>query len=491
MGTDHRGRRFCDGCGQLVAKIERIEGRDEYCGTCYKREFVVRRCSCGGSVRAHVSNHGPYTCRKCEAATRTCLRCAGPVPRAGLRVDGGVVCPSCRPYFREPQPCESCGLLSRRLSRRSDDPLGLLVCDRCRNKASHATCCHCGRSRAVAGRLSDDRPYCAPCGPQGGVTHPCPDCAGPVAGAGSGRCRPCLNRAALGREVSLHLGGLERSECRGWLPDFAAWMHARSPDSPILVRSFARHMAFVARIDSLLSGDQRVTGDWLLSRFSVSEMRRHLQFMRYLDETHGISLSEAAKQEAAEDERIRECLMRARRQAFKDVAEAYASHLTACELPVRTRRQYLSAAIAFCEQAKVVDQAWSAESTLKYLAKRPGQRANLGVFVTFCRQVMGWAVPDLPSPPAPKADSPSAKRLRQLMQNVESAGELASSAQRERVIELAFALPRGCLAMASVEQSNRGVVHLVINGARYRVPGALRKTVEAWASARKTAISAG
>lgn len=285
------------------------------------------------------------------------------------------------------------------------------------------------------------------------------------------------------------MGGLDHAECGGWLPDFAAWLHARSPDSPMLVRKFVRHVSFVARIDSLLSGDQRVTEDWLLSRFSVSEMRRHLQFMRYLDEIHGISLSEAAKQEAAEDERIRECLMRARRQAFKEAAEAYANHLMDRKLPVRTRRQYLSTAIAFCEQAKVVDQAWSAESTVKYLAKRPGQRTNLGVFVSFCRQVMGWGVPDLPALPALKADSPSAKRLRELMQNVVSAGELASTAQRERVIELAFALPRGCLATASVEQSNRGVVHLVINGARYRVPGGLKKTLEAWASARKTRIT--
>jgi hypothetical protein len=342
----------------------------------------------------------------------------------------------------------------------------------------------------VAGRLPDDRPYCAPCGPLGHATHPCPDCAKPVAGAGSGRCRACLNRAALGREVSLQLGGLERPECRAWLPDFAAWLHSRSPDSPILVRSFARHMAFIARIDATLGSDARVTANWLLSQFSVSDMRQHLQFMRYLDENHGISLSDEAKDEAAEEERIRECLMRARRQAFKDVAEAYATHLMGRELPVRTRRQYLSTAIAFCEQAKVVDQAWSAESTLKYLGKRPGQRANLGVFVTFCRQVMGWDVPDLPAPPALKEDSPLAKRLRQLMQNVESAGELASTAQRERVIELAFALPRGCLAMASVEQTDRGVVHLVINGARYRVPGGLKPTLEAWALARKAAVNA-
>lgn len=320
--------------------------------------------------------------------------------------------------------------------------------------------------------------------------HPCPDCAQPVPGGGLGRCRSCLNRAALGREVSLHLGGLDRSECRDWLPDFAAWLHARSPDSPSLVRSFARHMAFIARVDSTLGSDERVTASWLLSHFAVNEMRRHLQFMRYLDENHGISLSDAAKHEAAEEERIRECLMRARRQAFKEVAEAYANHLISRELPVLTRRQYLSTAIAFCEQAKVVDQAWPAESTLKYLAKRPGQRANLGVFVTFCRQVMGWSVAELPAPPALQAHSPLAKRLRELLQNLESAGELGSIAQRERVIETAFALPRGSLATASVEQSNRGVLHLVINGSRYRVPGGLRTTLEAWASARKPGVTA-
>lgn len=487
MGTDHRGRRFCDGCGRLVTKIERIHGRDEYCATCYRREFVVRPCECGNTLRAHVSELGPYACKRCEAKHRTCVRCDRPVPRAGLRVDAGVVCPSCRPHYLEPKPCERCGKLSQRLSRRSDDPLRLVVCDRCRTKDTHANCCYCRRHRAVAGRLIDGLPYCATCGPAGRTTHPCPECAAPVVGGGTGRCRSCLNHAALAREVSLQRELLGREECRAWLAEFAAWLHERAPKDTALVADFLRHIPFIVRVDTLLDSTPQCTAAWFLANISVNEARRHLQFMRYLEECRGIELSEEAKLEAAEAERLAEWLKRAKRRPYGAVIAAFAAKIAGASNRPRTRRQYVSTAAAFCEFANVSDSGWTHGAMTAHLAKRPGQRANLGVFVNFCRDMMGWDVPDLPLPTAKVANTPSVKRFKAMLEKVEAAGSGASTEDVERVLELAFALSRGGLAGATLSSTKAGVLQLTIDGEGFRVPARLRRLVEFWVAERSAA----
>lgn len=316
------------------------------------------------------------------------------------------------------------------------------------------------------------------------MTHSCPTCAAPVAGGGSGRCRSCLNRAALAREVSLQRELLGREECRAWLPEFAAWLHERAPKDTTLVTDFLRHIPFIVRVDTLLDSKAHCTAAWFLANIPVSEARSHLKFMRYLEECRGIELSEEAKLEAAEAERLTEWLKRARRKPYGPVIEAFAAKIAGRGFRPRTRRQYISTAATFCESAKVSDSGWTPAAMAAHLAKRPGQRANLGVFVSFCRDVMGWEVPDLPLPAARVAGATSVTRFRALLERVVAAGKGASIEEVERVIELAFALRRGGLVGATASLTKAGALHLTVHGEDFRVPARLRRLVEFWVEAR-------
>lgn len=479
MGVDHKGRRFCDECGRLALKIHRIEGRKEYCGTCYVREFTVRKCACGKSTRLHRTALPPYRCRSCEAQRRRCVRCDRAVPRAGLRVEGGVVCPSCRPYYLAPQFCEACGASCRSLSRQFGDPQGLRVCEPCRNKESHATCVHCRRHRAIAGRLLDEAPYCAACGPTGAASHSCPDCGGEVLGNGNGRCRSCLNLIRLGHEVALQSTLLTREDCKAWLSDFAEWLHARTPHDPALAGDFLKRVPFIARLDSMLDAEPQCSGAWLLKNISVSEMRRHELFMRYLAERHGIELSKEAKLEAAESERLAECIRHSVGKVWGPLIEDFAYKLSKGGYRTRTQRQYVSAAAALCKNTQVTGDGWKPELMTKYLAKKPGQRGNFGVFFRYCEKYCGWSAPAMPARDRPNRDAPAVKRFKLMLKKVEGAKELAAISDIERLIEIAFALAPNDLQGASLVQQ-QDVTHLVIEGRRHRVPKLLRPVVDRW-----------
>ncbi len=274
---------------------------------------------------------------------------------------------------------------------------------------------------------------------------------------------------------------LGREECRAWLPEFAAWLHERAPKDTALVADFLRHIPFIVRVDTLLDSTPQCTAAWFLANISVSEGRSHLQFMRYLEECRGIELSEEAKLEAAEAERLAEWLKRAKRRPYGAVIAAFAAKIAGAPYRPRTRRQYISTAATFCESAKVSNAGWTHGAMTAHLAKRPGQRANLGVFVSFCRDVMRWEVPDLPLPTATVTNTPSVTRFKAMLEKVVATGKEAPIEEVERVFELAFALRRGGLVGASASRTKAGVLHLTIDGEHLRVPARLRRLVEIWA----------
>ncbi len=303
MSRDIKGRRFCDACGRLTTTPHRVEGKDEFCGTCYKREFVKRSCACGASARVRRTMVGPVQCARCAAAARTCVRCDKPVPRAGRRVPGGVVCLSCRPYSHPPMPCERCGRASRALSLERD-PESMRICERCAKRDTHATCAFCRRHRAIAGRTQEQRPYCAGCGPSGENVHECPGCGTSVRGGGSGQCRGCLNRRSLEREVALQSLPLTSPEGVRWMAGFARWLCDRDPPSTRLTKDFARHAPFIVRLDAILEAGDACSTAWFVKHIPLHEQRKHLLFMTYLREDEGIALSAKEKR--------RSCRTRAR-----------------------------------------------------------------------------------------------------------------------------------------------------------------------------------
>lgn len=479
MSFDLKGRRYCDGCGRLIAVAHRIDGREEFCRSCYKREFVTRHCVCGNSLRARKTLAGPFTCRACATNSRTCVRCDRPVPRAGRRVGDGVVCPSCRPFYAPAQACESCGERSSALFRTAGDPEALRRCPKCHAADTHATCKHCGRYRPVMGRDGDGRAYCSPCGPESNASHPCTGCGREVPGGGTGSCRGCLNQRALEREVALQALTLSRVDCKQWIAGFADWLHERAPEDPGLVQDFGRHVEFFVRLDTLLDDQEACTPDWLLANVPVRELRAHLQVTRYLEERGGIALTARAKQDAIERDRIADVLRHASAAPFRTVFDAFAAKLVERGCALATQRQYLATALAFCQAAQVADGGWSPDALATYLAAHPGQRLNLGVFVRFCQTHYGWRVEGLPPAAGESQPSRSGLRFRAALAKVQEQGDAAPTGAIERILEQAFALRRGGLRHACIEEKGKSI-HLAVDGQRHRIPKPLHALTLLW-----------
>lgn len=483
MSLDLKGRRFCDGCGRLLSVPHRIDGRDEFCSTCYQREFVVRLCSCGATARIRRSSSEPVRCRTCAAAERTCVRCDKPVPRAGRRVPGGVVCPSCRPHFTSGRPCEQCGRVSVKLSRRSDDPVCLRVCQHCANECTHATCTFCRRHRKIAGRTAEHHPFCGACGSTGASTHACPSCGVVLAGSGEGRCRSCLNIAGLEREVKLQILSLSRDDCRHWMAGFASWLHGRAPADPGLIADFSRHVPFIERVDSMLDETPRCSAAWLLEHVPVREQREHAQFMKFLEAEQGIVLSPEDKADAVERDRLIAILRAAHGCPYHAALVAFAEHLEAHGCKLRTRRQYLSTAAAFCAFAHVTDAGWDHAQLERFVTSRPGQRLSLGVFVRFCRQKLTWSVSDVPKPQPTSGASRSGKRFKELLARIEAAGADATEAMLSQAIQWAFAFRENELQEAALRQTATAM-YLDLGDSSHRVPRELHQIVQRWHSSR-------
>lgn len=298
-------------------------------------------------------------------------------------------------------------------------------------------------------------------------------------GRGRGRCRACINRAALDREVALQVLTLTRADCRDWLPAFATWLFQRAPEDPGLVADFNRHVEFIARLDSLLDDAPKCSSEWLLKNIAVSDMRAHLQVMKFLEERFGLLLPTEAKREAAERERCAAILRRVQSKPYCAAIEAFAESLHARGCSPLTQRQYLSTAAAFCDAANVKADTWEASAPSAFVSLVPGQRINLGVFVRFCQKVLAWSVEGLPSLERISKNTRSAQKLQKAIRRIESHGEAATKLMLASALESAFALRRGQLRNAEI-LLQKASLYLVLDGEHHRIPRSLQSIALRW-----------
>lgn len=425
MSIDPKFGRYCDGCGKLISTAHKIHLGSEYCGGCYKRLFQAAACvRCNSLTIAHKNEMEPV-CAVCTASMRTCLRCEKPVPRAGLMINERPICPSCVPYFKEPQQCARCERVTSRLSTMPSAGIFEKICDSCRNRHTHATCSVCRKYRKVGSRLENSAALCTDCVRDSTATHACPDCKTLLPGLGKSRCRACLNRIAVEREVKL-TATLFRQEWVAILwSRFATWMHARSPANPKLLGMIQRHQPFFERIDAGFASAMELTGAVLLQMFGTAALRRHPLPTAFLAEQLDIHVDSSDKEDVAEFSRINELLISAKGEPWCELLHVYHRALMTCEVSLRSVRMYLSSAAHFCASAKIGSEAWVGGALERYLDAKPGARNNLSRFVSFCRQTQGWAVHmpakgilvrPLPNPVC------SARKLRDLIHKANSTG---------------------------------------------------------------------
>lgn len=186
----------CDQCGRAVEKFHRIYHGENYCTTCYYREFKPRQCSgCGQNARLH-RKHSEALCQKCEIQGKPCIRCGKTEFSMGRRLPEGPICNVCSVHYREPKKCGYCGELSKYLSRDAslgfDDP----ACQKCRRK-HFGTCAVCRRHRV----LDQGSKQCSKCNENSFIS--CENCHEPMPAGYGNSCETCALKHRLERLLSL------------------------------------------------------------------------------------------------------------------------------------------------------------------------------------------------------------------------------------------------------------------------------------------------
>lgn len=439
MGLDGRGLRRCDECGKPMRNATRIHEGHEYCQSCHKRVFVAVECTqCQSPMRGHRHAQVPYVCSNCERAVRTCLRCGKPLPLASLRVAHGAVCSSCARHVLEPTPCERCGVLSKRLSRSLAQGITIRVCDRCRNQATHKTCSHCGRYRAVAAQLPDGKARCANCLPGEETSHACPDCQAVMSGPGHSRCRHCQIASQVRASLALTSVAMVFPWGREMVDRFCQWYIADGSLAPLALRRLPHYEAFFQRLETAGGREGAPSASTLLAHFRVEELHRYKVPMRFLRDVQGLALDAKAKVEHAERTRIQDLLASSRQASWFTLLKQYVAWLEGRGKLARTIRLYASAAQAVCKSLELsLDVPPDGAPFERYLRYHRGQRTNLSVFVSYCRRELGWEVsmPTLTSSSAPAPVHPVLQELDVLLERVRrGAGD--QQAQLERAVSL-------------------------------------------------------
>ena len=446
MSIDTKSGRYCDGCGRLMRTAHKLHEKSEYCGGCYRRLFKRAPCIvCSKAAVIHKNDVRPAVCPPCRIASRTCLRCDKHVPKAAMIVDDRPVCPSCVPYFKEAQQCARCDRVTSRLSTMPSAGVYERICGACRNQHTHATCSVCRKYRKVGGSRND-LPLCAGCLDGERASHLCPGCGSDVPGKGKSQCRACLNKAAVAKEVRLTRALFAREWVELLWTRFASWMYNRTPESPRVLSVLRKHQSFFERLDAAFASPLDVTGASLLQLFGTARLRSHELPVRFFAEQLDVRVSEEAKGESSEQERINETLIAARREPWVALLHSYNQELLESAVSTRSRRMYLSGAALFCRYAGLDNAAWQPGTLERYLVEKPGARNNLSPFVTHCWKAKGWDVgmPVKGANVAALADPVrSAQKLRDTIRKIDSEGlENASLEELGSVLSVSLGLAK-------------------------------------------------
>jgi hypothetical protein len=436
MAYDSRGLRRCDECGRPTLKPTRVHQGCDYCATCYKRVFVIASCAqCGQSARVHRHSAQPATCSSCIRASRRCLRCDKPLPRAALMVPGGAVCGPCSHHFLEPRPCATCGTPSTRLSKAAGRDASELVCERCRRRLTHATCSHCGRHRAVEARTADGQPRCVQCLPGGEASHSCSGCGSMVSGRGNARCRPCQVKSQVSALLGVFREGMQYGWSRSIVDRFRDWYLASGTLAPHAVSRLPQYELFFQRLEASLGEAGHVDSARLLQTFRSDELARFKVPVRFLRVAYGVELDHEARSEVADRARVVDILAGCRQEGWFSVLEQFVAWLEGKRVSSRTLRLYLSAASDLCRTLRISGSRAPARAAIRdYLGTHRGQRANLSRFITFGNSQLGWDI--ILSQPSVKATTmldPTVESLRELLERLERTGHMDVEALEEAI----------------------------------------------------------
>lgn len=452
-----------------MSKAHRIHQGRAICSVCYPRLFKPRPCAkCGSPARVLAQDPEPI-CRACKKASRTCLRCARPVPRAGLMFNGKPVCPSCAPYFRQAKPCPRCEKPSTRLSR----VVGLTdeaVCDACRRKLTCATCSVCGKHRERHALTPEGKPLCKRCASEPNASHPCPDCGTAVGGSGTNPCMPCQMTRTLKRKADVLVAMYRHPESRRVFLDFVGWVIARKATGKAL-GPLPRYADYLRQIDQVLQDGEVLQSRHVTDVLNTDEIRRAGLLAMFLSEQGLLADSARTRTDSSDARRIRNILREAEKGPWASIMRRYADELGSAEkgLRPRTQRIYLRTALEFMAFSGAdAARELTPEHVRKFLRSRPGHRASLYPWLAFLAKRTGHRL-SLPKKPKSKgrtikSQADAVAKLSKAMRKTESAH--ARRALAAKLISVLYGLP-----LEHVLELDRLCVDTSDGGLRMRLGG--------------------
>lgn len=378
----------CDECGHDVASIHRVHKGIRYCTTCYARVFKRRICSkCGESARLPKNDPDPI-CRHCEVA-KACARCGKSDYAIGKITSYGPVCNACAPHFREAEPCEACGRMSRRLTRVRRFGHGLRLCPRCARN-DYGTCAACRRYRPL-GAAVDGRQLCRACANKGEI--PCPSCGGPMpAGRGGSLCEMCYWTKTLWKRIQMDQAAFSTVAMRSAFRDFGKWLEVEVGASKA-ARSIHRYLPFFMQMEE--NWRRIPTYPPLLECFGAEGLRRVRLPMRWLCEDRGVKPDANARKDDSERRRI-ETLRRSlpagsrASKIFEEYQQTLMARHEAGRTSLRSIRFALWPAMTLLLRMDPQGRALPDQAALdRYLLHAPGQKAAVTGFVNYLSATQG------------------------------------------------------------------------------------------------------
>ncbi|NHZ83671.1 hypothetical protein F2P44_31050 [Massilia sp. CCM 8695] len=243
-------------------------------------------------------------------------------------------------------------------------------------------------------------------------------------GLGASRCRACTNENAVSLEVDLSQHVFEQEWTKQAWAEFGKWLHRRSPDRPRLLAVLRSHQPFFERLDAEFHSSSKLREDEILRILGSKMLRKHLLGMRFLEEHFGIVITGQTRTISADGDRIAAALAQGRHEPWYEQLLSYHKHLERANLIARTRRMYVSTAANFLRRSANDGQQWRPEELGRFLQSHRGARNNLGRFVSYCREQLGWnvAMPTDNAIEVLASPTQSAERLATLLAKVDDIG---------------------------------------------------------------------
>ncbi|MDE2223774.1 MAG: hypothetical protein EPN36_02890 [Rhodanobacteraceae bacterium] len=285
------------------------------------------------------------------------------------------------------------------------------------------------------------------------------------------------------REIRLQELALSKAWTRELYAGFGEWLVKERPSHRHLLTVLARHFAFFQTLDVVCDRLEEVSGDLLLRRFGVAELRAHTLPVRYLSARRGIEIGDDEKAGCAELHRISVILEESRAKSWGMVIVRYDRWLESKKIAIRTRRGYLSAATRFCHAAAIKeDGLYTADQIRHFLRRYPGLRASLYRWNSFAAEALGCEV-SMPATRQRRNRPKTVRDLAKLLSRINDSGpDLASVRILQRTIAKAFgySVARFGLYKWSTEEQE-GKVWLCREGERLLILGRLVPIVVSWA----------